>query len=379
MRAGSASKQASASKVSGNRRAHPKGEDALRGVPREKALAIYRGMLRIRLLDERMMLHQRQGRIGFYGACTGQEATPVAVAEAIEDSDWIFPGLREGAAMLQRGYPLVPYLGQVFGNSGDPCKGRQMPSHQADRRVNQVSWSSVIGTQWSQAVGAAMAAKLKGDRTVVVGFIGDGGTSSAEFHQGMNFAGVFKPPVVLVCQNNQWAISVPASKQTASETIAIKARAYGIPGERIDGNDALAVYLATKAAADRARRGGGPTFLEALTYRIGAHSSSDDPSRYRDPREVDAWIARDPIKALRATLVGAGCLDEKADARMREELSEEIAASVAEAEALPPPALSTMFEDVYASDPPVSREQRAEYDAWIAHDGVTRPKGHGVS
>src|SRR6476646_1754230 len=184
-------------------------------------------MVRIRLLDERMMLHQRQGRVGFYGACTGQEATPIAVAESLEKEDWIFPSLREQCCMLQRGFPLVPFLGQVFGNSGDPCKGRQMPSHQADRRVNQVSWSSVIGTQLPQAVGAAMAAKIKGDKRVIVGFVGDGGTSSSDFHMAMNFAGVFKPPVVLICQNNQWAISVPAAKQTAAPTIAIKARAYG--------------------------------------------------------------------------------------------------------------------------------------------------------
>ncbi len=336
--------------------------------------AIYRGMVRIRLLDERMMLHQRQGRIGFYGACTGQEATPVAVAEALEPSDWIFPGLREGAAMLQRGYPLVPYLAQVFGNAGDPTKGRQMPSHQADRRVNQVSWSSVIGTQASQAVGAAMAARHRGDDTVVVGFFGDGATSAADFHMAMNFAGVFKPPVVLICQNNQWAISVPAARQTASETIAVKASAYGIPGVRVDGNDAVAVYRAAREAVTRARSGGGPTFLEALTYRIGAHSSSDDPTRYRDPKEVERWQARDPIDRMRALLKERKLLDDRADAKLREELSAEIQSAVAEAEALPPPPLSTMFEDLYATDPPLTRLQRAEYEATV-HDPDRKPPG----
>lgn len=349
-----------------------------RGVAPAKLLALYRGMVRIRLLDERMMLHQRQGRIGFYGACTGQEATPIAVAEALDEKDWIFPGLREGSAMLQRGYPLVDYLGQVFGNSGDPCKGRQMPSHQADRRVNQVSWSSVIGTQWSQAVGAAMAAKLKGDKTVVVGFIGDGGTSSSEFHMGMNFAGVWKPPVVLVCQNNQWAISVPASKQTASETIAIKAKAYGFPGVRLDGNDAVGMYLAVKEAVDRARKGGGPTFIEALTYRIGAHSSSDDPSRYRDQREVDEWIRRDPIESMQRMLLAEKILDAKSDAKMRDELSAEIAEAVTIAESLPAPDLASMFEDVYGSELPHLRAQRLEYEAFLAHEGITRPRGHGA-
>lgn len=336
-------------------------------------LSIYRGMMRIRLVDERMMLHQRQGRIGFYGSCTGQEATPVAVAEALEKQDWIFPGLREGAAMLHRGFPLVPYLAQVFGNSIDPTKGRQMPSHQADRSVNQVSWSSVIGTQLSQAVGAAMAAQHKGDKTVVVGFCGDGATSSAEFHMAMNFAGVYKPPVVLVCQNNQWAISVPADKQTASETIAIKARAYGFPGIRIDGNDAVAVYKTTKEAVDRARRGGGPTFIESLTYRIGAHSSSDDPSRYRDPKEVEKWVKRDPIEHLRKVLRESGLLSESADAKLKAELQDQIVRAVTEAEAAGPPALETMFQDVYETDTPALIAQREEYARTVIPFGHVKP------
>lgn len=350
-------------------RQHTNGKADVSGIPAETLRSLYRGMVRIRLLDERMMLHQRQGRIGFYGSCTGQEATPVAVAEALQAKDWIFPGLREGAAMLQRGYPLVPYLCQVFGNAGDPAKGRQMPSHQADRSVNQVSWSSVIGTQLSHAVGAAMAAKYKGDDTVVVGFMGDGATSAAEFHMAMNFAGVYKAPVVLICQNNQWAISLPANRQTASETIAIKAKAYGIPGIRIDGNDAVEVYKAVKEAASRARRGGGPTFIESLTYRIGAHSSSDDPTRYRDQKEVEEWIRRDPIDRMRNLLAESGLLSEQEDVALRADVQAEINAAVAEAEAIGPPALSTMFEDVYADDLPHIREQRAEYERTV----VTNP------
>jgi len=324
-------------------------------------LSLYRGMVRIRLLDERMMLHQRQGRIGFYGACTGQEATPVAVAEALLPTDWIFPALREGAAMLQRGYPLKPYLCQVFGNSGDPTKGRQMPSHQADRRVNQVSWSSVIANQLPQAVGAAMAAKIRGDKTVIVGFVGDGGTSAADFHVAMNFAGVFKPPVVLICQNNHWAISVPSSRQTASDGIAIKAAAYGIPALKVDGNDAVAVYLAAREAIEAARAGRGPTFIESVTYRIVAHSSSDDPTRYRDSREVETWLTRDPTARLRQRLFDERLLDEKQDAALRVELQTEINEAVAEAEALPAPARETMFEDLYAEEPPSLAEERAEY------------------
>src|SRR5207253_6055804 len=224
-------------------------------IPPELLLRLYREMLRLRTLDERMMTLQRQGRVGFYGACTGQEAAALASAIALESSDWIFPALREGGAMLLRGFPLVPYLCQVFGNSGDETKGRQMPSHMAARSVNQVSWSSCIGTQLPHAVGAAWAAKLQRHDTVVMAFLGDGATSSADFHTAMNFAGVFKVPVVFVCQNNHWSISVPTHQQTASESIAVKARAYGFPGVKIDGNDVEEVYRTAREAVDRARAG----------------------------------------------------------------------------------------------------------------------------
>src|SRR5438105_5917553 len=293
-------------------------------IPREVLLRLYREMVRLRTLDERMMALQRQGRVGFYGACTGQEAATLASAIALEPLDWIFPALREASAMLLRGFPLVPYLCQVFGNSGDETKGRQVPSHMASRRVNQVSWSSCIGTQLPQAVGAAMAARLRGDKTVVAAYMGDGATSSADFHVAMNFAGVFKPPVVFVCQNNHWAISVPSSKQTASESIAVKAVAYGFEGVKVDGNDAEAVYGAVKAAVDGARAGGGPTLVECETYRIGAHSSSDDPTRYRDEREVEIWRKRDPIEAFRARLVAAGIWTEAKDGELREKLGGEV-------------------------------------------------------
>src|SRR6059058_4883741 len=303
----------------------------------ERLLRLYREMVRLRTLDERMMTLQRQGRVGFYGACTGQEAATIASAAALEPGDWIFPALREGGAMLLRGFPLVPYLCQIFGNAGDETKGRQMPSHMASKSVHQVSWSSCIGTQLPQAVGAAMAARIKGDPTVVAAYMGDGATSEGDFHVAMNFAGVFKAPVVFVCQNNHWAISVPTAKQTASESIAIKAVAYGFPGDKVDGNDAVAVYRAVKEALDRARNGGGPTLVECETYRIGAHSSSDDPTRYRDEREVEIWRKRDPIEAFRTRLLGAGLWTEARDAELRENLAAEVNEAIAEAEKRPDP------------------------------------------
>ncbi len=330
------------------------------GLASHDLLALYRAMLRIRTLDERMMTLQRQGRIGFYGACTGQEAACLASAYALEKSDWIFPALREGAAMLLRGFPLVPYLAQVFGNSGDVMKGRNMPSHYASRDVNQVSWSSCIGTQLPQATGAAWAAKLKGDQTVVMAYLGDGATSSSDFHTALNFAGVFKAPVVFVCQNNHWSISVPTHGQTASESIAIKAKAYGFPGVKVDGNDVDAVHAAAKAAVLRARRGEGPTLIEAETYRMGAHSSSDDPTRYRDQAEVDAWKQKDPIDRLQKRLFAERLMTKDADAALRMELLSEVNAAIAEAEALPPPDLETLFSDVYAVMPWHLAEQRRE-------------------
>lgn len=335
-------------------------ESAPPALSAEQKLEIYRSMLRVRILDDRMMTLQRQGRIGFYGACPGQEAASIASAYALEKDDWVFQGLRESGVMLMRGFPLVPYLAQIFGNSGDLTKGRQMPSHPAARSVNQASWSSVIGTQIPHAVGAAWAAKLKGDPTVVMAYFGDGATSSADFHVALNFAGVFKVPVVFVCQNNHWSISVPTHRQTASETLAVKARAYGFPGIKIDGNDALEVYATAKEAVDRARAGGGPTLIEAETYRMGAHSSSDDPSRYRDPREVEEWKKRDPIDRMFAHLKGEKLWDEARDQALRDSLLAEINEAIKTAEALPDPELKTLFEDVYAEMPWNLREQMAE-------------------
>ncbi|HMY21096.1 MAG TPA: thiamine pyrophosphate-dependent enzyme, partial [Polyangium sp.] len=247
------------------------------GIPADVLLRAYREMKRVRLIDTRMMLLQRQGRIHFAGECRGQEATPIATGLLLEPSDWVFPALRESSIMLVRGFPLQTYLAQYFGNSADVLKGRQMPSHMSGRAVNQVAWSSCMATQMPHAVGAAWAAKMRRERTVTIGFVGDGGTSEPDFHNALNFAGVFKVPCVLVCQNNHWAISVPAQRQTAAETFAVKGRAYGIPSVRVDGNDVLAVYRVMRDAITRARSGQGPTFVEALTYRMGAHSSSDDP------------------------------------------------------------------------------------------------------
>ena len=320
----------------------------------------YREMRRLRLIDARMVLLQRQGRIGFYGACTGQEAVPIATGLAVEKDDWVFPALREQSVMLVRGFPLTKFLAQVFGNSGDVLKGRQMPSHHSGREVNQVAWSSCIGPQIPQAVGAAWAMKLRKQKTIAVGFSGDGATSQPDFHSAMNFAGVFNVPCVIVCQNNHWSISVPTERQTASKTIAVKGRAYGVPSVRVDGNDLLAVYKVLADALARAKDGKGPTFVEAVTYRIGAHSTSDDPTRYRSDAEVESWKKKDPLDRLRAYMLHRGLLDAAADAKLEEELTAEIGAAVNEVENLPLPARESIFEDVYAKLPWNLEEQKGE-------------------
>jgi pyruvate dehydrogenase E1 component alpha subunit len=329
-------------------------------MPQDLLVRAYLEMRRLRILDARMVTLQRQGRVGFYGACTGQEAVPIATALALAPGDWVFPALREQSVMLVRGFPLTKFIAQVFGNSGDVLKGRQMPSHHSGREVHQVSWSSCIGPQIPQAVGAAWAMKMKKTKSLAVGFAGDGATSQPDFHNAMNFAGVFKTPCIILCQNNHWSISVPVSRQTASETIAIKARAYGMPSARIDGNDVLAVYKAVQEAAERARSGGGPTFIEALTYRIGAHSTSDDPTRYRSEEEVETWRQKDPLMRLRRHVVSLGLTDDARDAAMDDALAKEIGVAVDAVEKMAPPERASLFEDVYAEMPWHLREQQAE-------------------
>jgi pyruvate dehydrogenase E1 component alpha subunit/2-oxoisovalerate dehydrogenase E1 component alpha subunit len=329
-------------------------------VPSETLLRGYREMRRLRLLDARMITLQRQGRVGFYGAAQGQEAVPIATGLAVAQGDWVFPALREQSVMLVRGFPLRAFVAQVFGNSGDVLKGRQMPSHPSAREVHQVSWSSCIGPQIPQAVGAAWAMRARKTGAVSIGFMGDGATSQADFHSAMNFAGVWRVPCVLVCQNNHWSISVPTERQTASRTIAVKARAYGLPGVRVDGNDLLAVYGVMRDALARARSGEGATFVEAVTYRMGAHSTSDDPSRYRSQAEVDEWARKDPLDRLRKHLVHLGLVSDAGDAALDKELTAEIAAAVDDVERLPPPARASLLEDVYAEAPWNLREQLVE-------------------
>ena len=239
----------------------------------EDLLKMHRYMLTVMRFNEKGMSLQRQGRIGFFMESTGQEACQIGMAYTLTPIDWAFPSYRDPGTCLVRGVPLSALFDQIMGNSADEANGRQMPVHWGFRDWKIVSLSSPIAAKLPHAVGVAYAAKFRGEKSVVLASLGEGATSQGEFHAAMNFAGVYKTPLVFFCENNQYAISLPVRRQTASESIAIKAEAYGFEGVQIDGNDILAVYKATKSAVDKARSGGGPTLIEAITYRIGGHST----------------------------------------------------------------------------------------------------------
>lgn len=327
-------------------------------LPADDLLFLFRNMLLLRALDEKAVSLQRSGRIGFYVPSTGQEASEIGSGFALADGDWIFPSYRDHGVALVRGYPLSTLIGQLFGNASDAMKGRQMPNHWCDRSINLVSVSSPVATQLPQSVGAAYAAKLRKERIAVIAFFGDGGSSTGAFHVAMNFAGVYRTPNVFFCNNNQYAISLPVSRQTASGSIAVKAAAYGFEGVRVDGNDPLAVYRVTRDALAKARAGGGPTLIEALTYRVGPHSTSDDPSRYRTEEELAAWQEKDPLRRIARHLVRIRILDEKGAGALADEARENVARAVKECEGAPPVPPESLVEDVYAEMPWHLVEQR---------------------
>jgi pyruvate dehydrogenase E1 component alpha subunit/2-oxoisovalerate dehydrogenase E1 component alpha subunit len=339
----------------------------------ELLLALFQGMLRVRLLDGRMLNLQRQGRIGFYGQCTGQEASIIGSASALEARDWVAPALREAGVAVWRGLPLARLVAQCMAKDNEVSHGRQMPCHHSFREGNFISMSSVIATQLLHATGIALAAKTRRDPIVCVGYLGDGATSEHDFHSALNFAGVWRAPVVFFCQNNQWAISVPVSRQTAAKTLAIKALSYGMPGVRVDGNDVVAVHLEMKKAVERARGGGGPTFIEALTYRRLGHSSSDDPTRYRDAGEVKKWERLDPIDRLRRHLTARGLLTKAKEEALEEEIQAAISAAITEAEAGVEPPVETLVSDVFAEPTAQLVEQRDALVAYL-HSRGTDPK-----
>lgn len=304
---------------------------------------IYELLILSRTFDHHALNLQREGRMGTYASILGQEASQIGSAFAIERSDWIFPSFREMGVYITMGYP-IHMLFQYW--AGDE-RGMKCPDD-----LNIFPLAVPVGTQVPHAVGAAMAAKYKKDRIAVICYFGDGGTSKGDFHEGFNMAGVFKLPVVFICQNNQWAISVPREKQTASKTLAQKAFAYGFEGIQVDGNDVFAVYKATKGALDKARTGNGPTFIECFTYRMSDHTTADDASRYRSKEEVEAWKAKDPILRLKLFMEESGLWTEQYQKEVEEKVSDMINEAVKTAESIEPQNPKDMFKYTYKSQTP---------------------------
>jgi pyruvate dehydrogenase E1 component alpha subunit/2-oxoisovalerate dehydrogenase E1 component alpha subunit len=304
-----------------------------------------------RVLDRRMLGLQRQGRIGFYGPATGQEAVSVGAGLVTGPEDWISPGLREQLLALVRGHSLTAYLHHLFADDLDPARGRQMPCHPTARDVHYLSMSSVIGTQITHAVGIGYALRRKGVSGVSLAFFGDGATSANDFHAGLNFAGVWKVPVVFCCTNNQWAISMPVERQSAVAELAQKGRGYGIPGRRVDGTDVVAVMGALSGVLETARSGAGPSLLEFVLYRMTAHSSSDDPTRY----QASDWAARaqahDPVRRLEHLLESLGALPPALKSSIESDADRTVKAAIDVAEAAPPPSSDSLTTDVWAPPP----------------------------
>ena len=317
----------------------------------KETLALYKKMAFIRLADQRGLLLQRQGRFGTYAPIWGQEACQVGSGYVLQKGDWVFPAFREIGITLMMGIALKNFMLYWMGNE---------IGSRAPEGINMMPVSIPVGTHIPQAVGTAWAAKLKGEKIVAVAYFGDGATSKGDFHEAMNFAGVFKTPTIFFCQNNQFAISVPRSRQTASKTIAQKAVAYGFDGIQVDGNDLFAVIAATKEAVDKARSGGGPTLIEGVTFRFGPHTTADDPTKYRTEKEIDPWKPLDPLLRLKLYLKGKGLWTEEVEQRMTEEAQKEIDQAVKDAEAVPAPAPDEIFTSVFAEMTPQLKEQ-SEY------------------
>lgn len=342
-------------------------EDEVRelGLAPNDMQTLYRWMVTARVFDERALTLQRQGRLGTYAPLAGQEAAQVGSAYALKPEDWMFPSYREHVVQVMRGQRWLDIL-TYWGGSEE---GNRIPEG-----VNNFTISIPIATQCLHAVGTAWAAKIKGDKVCSMVYFGDGATSEGDFHEALNFAAVFQTPTVFFCQNNQYAISVPRTKQTHSETIAQKAIAYGMEGLQVDGNDIFAVYKVTKYALEKGRRGGGPTLIEAVTYRLSHHTTADDWTRYRPAEEVEMWKQKDPIKRLKLYLEKQGLWSADDEAKLLEEAKNEIAQTVAQYEALPKRDVEDIFKYMYAEMPWNLKEQLQELKDYLAEHGGDLPK-----
>jgi len=322
----------------------------------DQLLYLYRTMMFSRTIDEKTLSYQRQGRMLTYAPNIGQEAAQVGSAYAMEKEDWLVPAFRELGAWLVRGVPLKNIFLYWYGNEW----GSHMPEG-----VKVLPISVPIASQLQHAAGIGIANNIKGEKNVVVTYVGDGGTSHGDFHEAINFAAVFNAPVIFIIQNNQYAISTKREIQTKSETLAQKAIAYGIPGILVDGNDIFAMYAATKKAIDRARNGEGPTLIEAYTYRLGAHTTSDDPTLYRDQEEVEEWKEKDPILRFKKYLLNKNLISEEWDENLRKELEEIVVSTFEEIENKSDTEIEDIFKYHFEKMPPQLEEQLREYKEFL--------------
>ena len=323
-------------------------------------------MCRLRIFDERMMKMQRTGKLSFYMRSYGEEAIAISQTMALKYHDWVFPTYRQPGCQFVRNRDMVSMINHCIGNVEDNVKGRQMPVHYTWKEGYFISVSSPVGTQFSQAVGVAMASAYKGDDQVTITWIGEGASAEGDYHYAINFASVFKPPIILCVVNNQWAISTHRNLASGGENFASRAIPYDIPSFRVDGNDFLALYSVTKWARQRASAGMGATHIEVLTYRSGAHSSSDDPSHYRPSDEQDFWPGGDPIDRLKQHLINIGQWSEEQHLELEQKLDSEVTAAYKEAVTHgdlangPWPPASTIFTEVYEEIPWHIQEQREQ-------------------
>ena len=330
-------------------------EGALEGEPDpsltdDRQVQLLKDMIASRVFDDWMLRIHPMGRVSRYAPAEGQEAAMIGSAHALRDDDWIFPTYREFPVLIARRVPLAELEHRMFANVKDVLKGHEITLY-GDKRRRIVVGAGGVSLMTPIAVGMAMASKTLGEKSISFIYLGDGATSKGDFHEAINFAGVFKPPVIFFCQNNQWAISVPIQRQTRAETIAQKATAYGVRSARVDGNDVLAVYTVVHRLVEECRSGGGPAFIEAVTYRIGPHTTADDPRRYRSEEEVTQWRRLDPIDRMRRYLKARELWDDDMERKFVEEFREELKKATEEAESTPPAPPRVILEDVYAREP----------------------------
>jgi 2-oxoisovalerate dehydrogenase E1 component alpha subunit len=343
-------------------------------IGKEKALRIYHAMVTTRILDERMLAAQRQGRLSFYMQCTGEEAAVIGSAAALDDSDMIMAQYREQGALAYRGFTIDEFMNQLFGNDKDYGKGRQMPVHYGSKKLHHMTISSPLATQIPQATGYAYGQKLAGEGHCTLVYFGEGAASEGDFHAALNMAAVHRVPVIFFCRNNGYAISTPASEQFAADGVAPRAYGYKMDVIRVDGNDVLAVYQATEKARQLAVEENRPVLIEAMTYRLAAHSSSDDPSGYRSKDEEAIWREKDPILRTQHWLKSHDWWTDSEEKELQERLRREVLETMKQAQKRPPPALETLITDVYKEVPPALNAQFEKLKAHIRRHPDAYPK-----